>query len=190
MKATVINLDSRADRMETFKKNNFPFDVGRFSGIVLPSGEDGFTKSALTVIGNQKEYPFVVFEDDCIMMESWDVVENAISQLPDDWDALWLGATLTRKLERYSENLYRLRRAYTTHAVIYNSPEMVDFILKNHNTPPGRNLDIFYFSVVQNIFNCFITYPLCATQSEGYSDISKQNTGSWIIKSSYNKYTQ
>ncbi len=173
MKGIVINLDSRPDRMEYFEKNYFPFEVVRFPGIVASCGEDGCTRSHLAVISSQDKFPFIVFEDDCMMIQPWSVVETAMKQLPPDWDALWLGATIRQRLQKYSRNLYRLKNAFCLHAVIYNSQRMIDFILANHNTPSGKNLDIFYHKIVLNRFNCFVTYPICATQRYDYSDICK-----------------
>jgi len=175
MKAFVINLDRRPERLEAFRKNQFPFPVERVSAVDRECGEDGCTLSHLSVIGSQTEFPFVVFEDDCDMLLGWDVVETAMSQLPPMWDALWLGATLYKPLKRYSRNLFILRNAFALQAVIYNSKRMVDFILKNHNTPHGQNLDIFYYKEVQNRFSCYIVYPLVAGQRSGMSDISKKH---------------
>jgi hypothetical protein len=171
MEAYVINLDSRSDRLEKFMKNNFPFHVKRFPAIKASCGEDGCTQSHLEVLRNQKTYPFAVFEDDCQMLVGWEEVEKALRQLPSNWDALWLGGSLRIKPEKYSENLLRFKRAYCLHAVIYNSPEMVKYILENHNTPTGINLDVFYAKKLQARFNCFMTYPLMATQTFDYSDI-------------------
>jgi GR25 family glycosyltransferase involved in LPS biosynthesis len=176
MLAYVINLDSRPDRMESFQKNEFPFPVERVSGVVASCGEDGCTLSHLGILKAQKIFPFVIFEDDCIMLESWDVVERAMSQLPSNWDALWLGATLRKPIFKYSENVHVLKDAYATHAIIYNSKRIVDFILQRHYTPTGKNWDIFLKKIVQPRFNCFITRPICAVQKSDYSDISKQET--------------
>lgn len=173
MKSYVINLDSRPDRLIDFQKNKFPFEVERIPGVVASCGEDGCTYSHLQILEKQKEYPFIVFEDDCEMIESWDVVEKAIKQLPPDWDGLWLGVNPQNHLVRYSANLFYLKQAYTAHAIMYGSKRMVDYILKNHNTPSGKNLDIFYCHVLQHQFNCFVTYPLVATQKPGLNDISE-----------------
>jgi len=190
MKGFVINLDRRPDRLREFYKNKFPFPIERFSAIDGTCGEDGCTMSHLSVIGSQTEFPFVVFEDDCDMLRGWDAVETAMSQLPPDWDALWLGATLYKPLRRYSKNLYILKKAYALQAIIYNSKRMIDYILKNHNTPSGINLDIFYHYHVQKLFNCYIVHPLVAGQKSGMSDISKktQEHNDEIIPR-YNKYT-
>jgi len=191
MKAVVINLDERPDRMEQFKKNKFPFEVERYSAQHGYCGEDGCTYSHLAVISSQlfSKGPFVVFEDDCVLLESWDVVEKAMNQLPNDWDALWLGANLRRPLTKYSENLYRLTDAYGLHAVIYNSRKMVEYILDNHHTPSGKNLDIFYRKEVLKRFNCFITYPIVATQLSDQGNIAPVNYDNYnVIINNYNKY--
>jgi GR25 family glycosyltransferase involved in LPS biosynthesis len=193
MKAFVVNLDSRPDRLETFKKNVFPFEVERFPGVVAATGEDGCTRSTITILQRQlakREFPFIVFEDDCKMLVPWSEVEKAMKQLPDDWDALWLGTNPRKPLQRHSDNLFRLKGGYTSHAIIYNSKRMVEYILKNHNTPSGKNLDIFYYHVVQKYFNCFVVYPLMATQISDYSDIAKVHTNNESeISINYNRFT-
>ena len=181
MKGFVINLDERPDRMEQFEKNKFPFKVQRYPAQHGYCGEDGCTYSHLALINSQlfTHEPFVIFEDDCVLLQPWNMVEEAMSQLPDDWDALWLGANLRKPLVKYSKNLYRLRDAYGLHAVIYNSRKMVDYIIDNHNTPTGKNLDIFYRKEVLKRFNCFITFPIMATQLSDWSDIAQVTTNNF-----------
>ncbi len=176
MKAIVINLDSRPDRLKSFMEQPFPFEVERFSGIVAERGQDGCAASHLAVISAQTEFPFIVFEDDCLLLRPWSLVEKAIRQLPDDCDALWLGAMVKKRLHRYSRNLYRLKRAYSLHAVIYNTKRMVDFIVNNHYRTDGENLDVFYCHEVQARFNCFIVYPIVASQRSDVSDIGGKLT--------------
>lgn len=172
MKAYVVNLDERTDRMEEFNKNEFPFDVERFSAIKTVSGGEGCTLSHFKLLKEQREFPFVVFEDDCKMLKPWSFVEDAMKQLPEDWDALWLGATLDAPLERYSENLFRLKKAYCTHAIIYNSRELIDYTLANYPTAKcKRTIDVFYYLYVQEKFNCFITYPVTTKQFGGLSNV-------------------
>lgn len=191
----VINLDERTDRLELFMKNNIPIDIHRFPAIKKEKGEDGCTLSHLTVLKLISElniFPCVVFEDDCVLVNSWKIVEKAIEQLnakDDVWDALWLGANLRTSLFKVTKNTYRLKNAYALHAVVYNSKSMVDFILNNHNTQSGKNLDIFYRNQVLNRFNCFITYPIVATQISDFSDIAKVDTNNYEeLISNYNKF--
>lgn len=190
-KGIVINLDRRTDRWDAFCKQEFPFPIERMSGVVASCGEDGCTASHLKAIRSITEFPTIVFEDDCQMIQPWSVVENAMSQLPPTWDALFLGATLTRPIIRYSPNLFELKRAYCLHAVIYNSQKMIDFVVKNHHTRPGKNLDIFYRKEVLDTFNCFITYPIVAIQASGISDICEDYVeyGVKEMIDTYNKFT-
>lgn len=198
MKAYVINLDRRPERMVSFNENKFPFEVERVSAIETTDGGIGCNLSHISILNKQHEFPFIIFEDDCKMVAPWGDVENAMSQLPDDYDALWLGATLDGKIERYSANLFRLKRGYCTHAIIYNSQRMVDFILNTMDhymkTTKGKPIiDLFYYEHVQEIYNCYITYPMMALQAEGYSDIMKRTPGldehQWR-HDQYNKFTK
>ena len=176
MRGFVINLDSRPDRLKLFMEQEFPFEVKRFPGIVASCGQDGCSASHLAILKKQTQFPFIIFEDDCKLIEPWSVVEKAMKQLPNKWDALYLGANVKKRLHKYSDNLYRLRNAFTLHAVIYNSERMVDYIVKKHKTKPGYNLDIFYRINAQRKFNCFITYPMVATQRSDVSDIGGLQT--------------
>lgn len=171
MTGMVINLDGRPDRLETFRRQEFPFEVKRIKAIKSRIGEDGCTQSHLLALRSITEFPTFIAEDDCKMLVPWSEVEKAMSQLPNDFDALWLGANLQRPLKRYSDNLFILREAYCLHATIYNSQRMIDFILNNHNTPSGKNLDIFYHDVVMERFNCYAVFPMCANQRDGVSNI-------------------
>jgi GR25 family glycosyltransferase involved in LPS biosynthesis len=190
MKGLVINLEERPDRLESFYKNNkLPFEVERFNAIKFKDGAVGCAYSHIEGMRKFSEFPFIIFEDDCVMLEDWSVVETAMKQLPSNWDALWLGATLTQPLKIYSKNLFELKRAYCLHAVIYNTPRIVDYICREYSSNPSPIIDVFYFNQVLEKFNCFITAPIVATQGQGMSNITGKFTTSWIIESSYHKYT-
>ncbi len=194
MKVYVINLDSRPERWEEFKRNNsdkIPYELERFSGIVAKPGDLGCAQSHIAIMKKQDKYPFAILEDDCVLLHAWDMVVRTMIQLPPNWDALWLGANLTRPLQRWSKNSFILKRAYTTHAIIYNTKKIPDFVIKNYNPKANDRtwiLDVFYYQYVFNNFHCFITYPLCATQAEGYSDVADKKTDSWVIQESYEKF--
>ena len=53
MKAFVINLDSRSDRLKLFREQEFPFEVKRVPGIVALRGEDGCTAAHLSILKKQ-----------------------------------------------------------------------------------------------------------------------------------------
>jgi hypothetical protein len=173
MLAFVINLDNRPDRMTDFQKNIFPFEVKRVSGIKTNPGWIGCSNSHLFIMRKQKEFPFVIFEDDCVLLDSWNNVEKTMLQLPSNWDALWLGASQCFFAERYSENLFKARELYCHHAVIYNSQLMIDFYLENYYQS-GLPIDAYSASVVSHRFNCFLINPMIARQRIGFSDIENK----------------
>lgn len=178
-KGYVINLDKRPDRLKEFLSQTIPFTVERISAIDSSLvGKPGYigcketiTKT-LTIADDHNEYPFVIFEDDCKMIQPWLIVENAMSQLPADWDILYFGANLeqiNKKPKRYSENLYRVYDPYGNHGKIYGSERVVRYIIEN--AYKHKRMDVFHGREVCYKFNCYITYPLCAVQRGSYSDI-------------------
>lgn len=172
MNGFVINLESRFDRMIDFRKNRFPFEVQRFNAIKTDLGWKGCADSHIAIMKQQQEFPFVIFEDDCVLIDSWDKVEKAMLQLPPEWCALWLGTSHIQSLERYSENLCRVKGLYCHHAVIYNSRTMIDFYVNNYNME--LPIDAYTSSVVSYKFDCFLVDPMLAIQSVTYSDIERK----------------
>jgi GR25 family glycosyltransferase involved in LPS biosynthesis len=167
----VINLDSRPDRLQQFNENEFPFEIERFSAIRKVPGIKGCNASHLAILNKDCALPFVVFEDDCKLIEDWSIVETAMKQLPKDWDILLVGANLNTPLEQYSENLFKVKNAWTTHAIIYGAQGVVDYIKKKmpkDSTP----IDAFYSKHIYPNFNCFVVNPLVAIQRCSFSDIN------------------
>ena len=197
MRSFVINLDSRPDRMKEFRKNSFPFYFERVSATPMAEGWRGCAKSHLQILMGQfihdREFPFIIFEDDCKMIQPWSLVEEAMSQLPSNWDALWLGGTLDAPLKRYSENLFIARKIYCTQAIIYNSKSIVNFILENYRLSSHLPIDVFYYREVLPKFNCFLTYPMTTIQYGGVSDIMgrEQDESDQVWrKKCYDKFTR
>lgn len=185
MKAYCMNLDERQGRWDEFQTQKLPFAVERFAAIKMSPGWAGCRASYLELM-KKVDGLTVIFEDDCLFLQDWSVVENAMKQLPETWDCLYLGATLNKPIERYSDNLFFLKAGWTTHAIIYHDRRIPDYVLKNADKV--RKIDVFLANVVQEKFNCFITYPLVATQRPGYSDIINGVTDYAIIKQRYAKY--
>ncbi len=194
MKGFVINCKNSTERLELFRKNEFPFPVERFEALEgdTPAKRDYISGlSHLTIMKAQSEFPFLICEDDCLLLQPWELVNKAMSQLPNNWDALWLGATLQKPITRYSENLFRLHSGHALHAVIYNSKKLIDFAVENYNPVKYKVLDVLTAYTIQKQFNCFITYPIVATQRSCISDINGRFLDNYNeIINSYNKYTK
>ena len=182
MHAILINLEESTERLDQFRRDNeFPFVVKRFDALTptklgiedTPEHRDwSCGLSHIAILKEQTEFPFVVFEDDCIMLQPWAFVEEVMKQLPSDWDWLHLGPNLQKPLEQYSENLYKLHSGHATHACIYNSKAMVDYMVEHYNTKDYRCIDVFLAYDVEKKFNCYCIYPVSATQRSCISDIN------------------
>lgn len=190
MKAYCINLKERADRWAQVQSDlaKLQIPVERFEAVWEVIGHQGCIKSHIQLIKQARhEEVFMILEDDIKIIGEIEDLSYALNQLPKDWDMLYMGATLMRNLERYSENLFRLKSGMTTHAIIYNNQNRVcEYIIENMN---GPHVDVFMMQV-QKLFNCYITYPMIMTQFPGDSD----TTGDWTdyeeIERTYNKYTR
>ena len=124
-----------------------------------------FNKS-MKAIMESSDGPLMLFEDD-VWIKKTKHLEDALSQLPEDWDLCYLGANLVAPVERYSENLFKTFGAWTTHAVIYKNPQeigrryedttiMFDDWLKTWYHPKGKS---------------FIISPMIAWQRPHQSDL-------------------
>jgi len=129
----------------------------------------------------------MVLEDDfkIIVNNPIDLTIRAYNQLPLDWDMFYLGATLYDQLEKYSDNLLRIKSGVATHCFFYNNQNgVMDYILKNHNRD---KFSPFLAHDVQHKFKCFISYPMIATQRAGRSDILKKRVSYKLIEEYYQK---
>jgi len=191
MEKHLINLDKRKDKLETVTQELDRVGIKnwvRFPAVETPNGRDGCRMSHLSVLNMLKdEDMFLIMEDDVKFLHPISMLRKAIRQLPKDWDMLYGGATLTKDLERYSENLYRLKGGWCTHFLLFNNQHgIADYIL--NNSGDAFKVDVFYADVIQEEFNCYITYPMMVTQQEGYSDIIRKHQTYQVISDWYNKH--
>lgn len=113
-------------------------------------------------------------EDDCVF-QSLDHLPAALSQLPEDWDVLYLGANIIDETpERFSRNLYRVRNAWTTHGIAYNR-KVIPFILENQPGFSERMYDNWLGSELGNL-KAFVVNPMAAWQRPRFSSIWQRDT--------------
>lgn len=166
------------------------WDIKKFNAIKRNPGWKGCRLSHLHLMKEINDEIFAIIEDDFLINceDPIKKLDKAIQELPPNWDMLYLGSTLNEPLERYSDSLYKMKHGWTTHAIIFNNQNGVkDYILNNC---PETKIDVYYAGEIQNKFNCFITYPMVATQREGYSDVINRNVDYKVIQERYNKYTR
>lgn len=111
-------------------------------------------------------------EDD-VAFRSTEHLEAAINELPTDWDVLYLGANLVQwgngesSPERHSEHLFRIKGAWTTHAVAYNKKCIHEILAKQPNFSE-RMFDNALSDLLPTL-NAFIIAPMIAWQRPHHS---------------------
>ena len=190
MKNYVINLNRRVERWQYVKEHlaDLGIKVIRFPAIDTKPGWVGCRESHLQILELCKdEEVFTIYEDDVKFVGGPDSIEPIMSQLPPDWDCLYLGASPKEPQERYSENLFRLKNAHVTHAIVWHNRKdgAVEYILSHKHHI--RKWDDYLATVIQPMFNCFVVYPLVVTQIQFQSDTCGRSDVSTIEKN-YNLY--
>jgi len=77
------------------------------------------------------------------------------------------------QLQKYSDNLNKIKGTLTTGSYIINKSVM-QYIIDNMCHYP-KEVDVFYSSVIQDKFPCYCLNPHLTRQGAGYSDIVQQN---------------
>lgn len=122
------------------------------------------------------------FEDD-VLFQGVTHIAYAFEQLPDDWDVLYLGANITNgQPEYYSPNLFKVKTAWTTHAVAY-SRRVMQYISDNFDPTLNHMFDDWLAREVLPKFNCFVIYPMACWQQVSQSDI-------WNVMADYTECFQ
>jgi GR25 family glycosyltransferase involved in LPS biosynthesis len=190
MDTFIINLDRRPDKWAYIRKELERVALGgvtRFTAFDIKPGWKGCRDSHLALLEKCKDHSlFTILEDDVLFLQDpHEIVPLALSELPDDWDCLFLGASPQEPFERYSPHLFKMGKAWTTHAIIWHPRPngAVEYILKNKDEI-GK-IDVFFTSEVFPRFNCFLTYPLVATQTQFDSDTCTRSDVS-TIEENYN----
>jgi len=123
------------------------------------------------------EKTLLTFEDD-VIFRPMDHLDKALAQLPEDWDIIYLGANITSMVfgidqfppVRYSDYLYRVRKAWTTHAVAY-SRKVVDVIVRHYPVHSFEMYDNWLNSEILPNYKCFLVNPMICYQRPGISDL-------------------
>jgi GR25 family glycosyltransferase involved in LPS biosynthesis len=187
MEIFVINRDDRPERLMDVRSEleKQGLNAHRFDAIVNKQGFIGCRNSHLAVMEKcRNESTFMILEDDATFLyEKYYTqlfIKAAMIQLCSDWDALFLGCSPQEQQEHYSNNLYRLRNAKCTHAIIWhNRPNgAVEYILA-HKTDIGK-IDRYLYEVIMPMFQIYCVYPMLVTQKQTKSDIAHRSDCSSI----------
>jgi GR25 family glycosyltransferase involved in LPS biosynthesis len=176
----VIGLERRQDRLDMM-----PAEMGKigleweFYPAIDPVPDCGYMRNtaySFTEILKDVTGDLLVLETDVTFVyQVKEIFEKAISQLPDDWDMLYLGGNIHIPAERFSDNLFRIKSGvHCNHAILY-SEKGRETIFKNYDWQTNEIVpfDEWLYHVGQGLMNCFICSPMIAFQRPGFSDYSK-----------------
>jgi hypothetical protein len=185
----VLGLESRTDRWkrctEIFEENK----ITKVTHFVTQKDErDIFwnaTQDYLKMLNMAKDNT-VFFEDDFELVNGWDgILRKAWQDLPKDFDMLYLGANLTTKGKRLTNNLVKIYGAWCLHAVIM-SRKFIDWILTNYDIDRRMAIDD-WMRVIAPEKKFYMTYPMISFQRPGYSDYLGKEVEYNIFEKKYYK---
>jgi GR25 family glycosyltransferase involved in LPS biosynthesis len=168
MIAYVINLDHRKDKWRSSMNELAPhFNLERVSAIQHEWGWLGLAQTFKKIF-QECEGDVLIFEDDATFRGWATNLQDAINDLPADWDMLMLGANIKdSRIDRISKRLVRTYGAWTTHAILYShrfAKEMVELDLE---VP----IDEYFRTKVHPRGNSYICVPFLSFQRPSESDI-------------------
>lgn len=154
-------------------------EVERFQSLPDIGPHQSFSKSEREILLRfwleEDPQTLLHLEDDCTFRE-FSHLEPALPELPSDWDILYLGANLLcwnrpedPKPERFSDHLFRVRQAWTTHAIVYNRKCIYELLAKQ----PALSETMWdqYLSSRLPEFNAYVIAPMIAYQRPRKSSI-------------------
>lgn len=183
---TCINLETRVDRWEQsreeFRRAGLLNHVLRFGACVGENPVVGCGLSHFSVLLAAKDIGkhAMIFEDDVQFVNTHRSISEYISELDNlDWDMLYFGANITRRIKVVSDKFARVYHAQSTHAYCVNN-RFIDTVL-DHQNLIGKPMDLIYAENVIPLGKCYITKPLLAIQRPSYSDIEKKHVNyNWM----------
>lgn len=169
-----INLPERKDRREKCEKQfrELGLEVEFFEGIRDETPYIGFNKAMKGVITKAYEDGCdhaLILEDD-VILRNWAMLECITSELPKEYDLLYLGGNVTNdRCYNHSKHLWRALDIWTSHAILY-SRKMLCNIVKKFPID-GQIYDEYLRTQVQPFYLCYISKPFLAVQDVSWSDI-------------------
>lgn len=192
MKAVVINRQDRPERLafaqEQFKRYGIEIEI--FSAIINSSGWKGCRDSHLAVFEKYRDERYLmVYEDDCLFLtDPVPPTQEIFKELPKDWDALYFGISPQEPYERVSEHLFKVKKGYCTHAILWNNKKdgIIDYILAHKSEI--LKIDIFFSFVLSKLFNMYVIYPCLCVQTDKFNSDTCKRSDTNVLLKNYNKF--
>lgn len=117
-------------------------------GVTIRPGDYGCLLSHVEVIKTAKERQLeciLVLEDDVEFIDGFqDRLNKAMSELPDNWDMLWLGGLPREKNEPYSDSLDRMFGSWGTYGYVIRNTMYLTVLRVLSEQPIKYSVDDYY----------------------------------------------
>jgi hypothetical protein len=140
-------------------------DVEKFQSIPDEGPHQSFNRSTRKILSDfmESNAKTLLFLEDDVIFNDMGHLSSALNELPSDWDIVYLGANLLNgQPERYSKHLFRVKSAWTTHAIGYNK-KVIPFLLDNQPKFGAEMFDNFMSGQLPNL-QAFVVAPMVAYQ--------------------------
>jgi len=176
----IISLPHRTDRRISASDQIRKYDIPATFWLATKNdnGAEGLYQTMMEIFEvsvKNNWQKIMILEDDFIFLtDPLPGLTRSMSEFPDSFDMLYLGCNIPHPIyaEQYSNYLIRVRRALSTHAVIYSNKAMKKILELDKQLP----IDLMLAHTIHKQGESFCTYPLLCVQSPGYSDIEHRTT--------------
>lgn len=171
-KPVVITIERAEHAYNELSKWGIKYDT--FNGIRTNLGQEGLALSMIEVFRRYKG-DVMIFEDDIKFLRNPHTF--SLKNVPNDWDAVYLGANIKTGTDEVNKDFSRLISAWTTHAVLYRR-KFIEKILSDYKVDMA--IDEWINRLMPEL-NVYITNPFYATQIPGWSLIEKKEIDYSVI---------
>lgn len=160
----ILTLDRTKEAVKEMDKWGIDYEL--FGGIKHKAGHIGCGKSYVSLFYKYPGRDVLVLEDDVKFIRN--PFTFSLEGLPDDWDAVYLGANLRDYCKPVNHRFCRVVSAWTTHAILWNK-KLTERVRKEYD--PERGVPIDEWLRKLDGVNLYVTKPFYATQKDGHSTI-------------------
>lgn len=171
-----MNLMEREDRYEivqlSFKKMGIEPTFYRFNRDRHTGGNFGIYCIFSDLLKKNPELEYLwYFEDDVVFHGSKEDIVKVFGELPADWEIFYLGGSLMKPSKLVTDHLIKLNGFFATHATCFKACVMREIVDKQAEYMDIDPLDVWINNNIIPRGNCYMSYPMLATQMASYSDI-------------------